>query len=75
MVLAKQFKCHSLWLEIYFQSENVFLNDSRIDKMAQHVKLVTLKPEDKLDFQNEQDERRESTSVICPYELFSQQNT
>lgn len=53
----------------------MFLNDNRIDKMAQHMKLVALKPEDKLDFQNEQDDRRESTSVICPYELFSQQNT
>lgn len=37
--------------------------------MTQHVKLVALKPEDKLDFQNEQDERRESTSVIYSYEL------
>lgn len=38
--------------------------------MAHHVKLAALKPEDKLDFQNEQDEQGESTSVICPYELF-----
>lgn len=63
------------WKFVFIISENVFLNDSRNGKMTQHVKLPALKPEDKLDFQNLQDERRESASVICPHVLFPQQNT